>query len=119
MLPQRRKRSRIRLEIPLLIICTNKDVRGTVHDLSLKGLACVTEDRVVLGQECELVLELDSGIKICIVGRIVRVDQDCAIDFIRMDEVSFGHLRNLIRLYAEDADLVDEELRRPAFTLEP
>ena len=32
-----------------------------------------------------------------------------------MDETSFGHLRNLISLYADDADAVDDEMLTPAF----
>ena len=118
-MPERRKRSRVSLKISLLIICDEKQVRGTVYDLSLKGLACISEAWLVPGQECEVVLELDSGVKIHIIGRIIRAGQDCAIDFMRMDEVSFGHLRNLVRLYAEDADTVDHELRIPAFTSQP
>jgi hypothetical protein len=90
-------------------------VRGKVHDLSLKGLACSTEEWILPGKECDVTLELESGLRMHVHGRIIRAGQDGAIDFIRMDEESFAHLRNLVRLYAEDADVVDEELRHPAF----
>ena len=113
---ERRKRSRVSLEFPLTIAFEGKKVRGRVHDLSLKGLACSTEEWILPGKECEVTLELDSGIRMHMHGRIIRAGQDGAIDFLGMDETSFSHLRNLVRLYAEDADLVDEELRRPAFT---
>jgi len=112
---ERRKRSRVSLEFPLTIAFEGKRVRGKVHDLSLKGLACSTEEWILPGKECDITLELESGLRMHIHGRIIRAGQDGAIDFIRMDETSFGHLRNLVRLYAEDADVVDEELRRPAF----
>jgi hypothetical protein len=115
---ERRKRSRVSLEFPLTIAFEGKKVRGRVHDLSLKGLKCSTEEWILPGKECEVTLELDSGIRMHMHGRIIRAGQDGAIDFLRMDETSFAHLRNLVRLYAEDADLVDEELRRPAFTPE-
>jgi len=112
---ERRKRSRVNLEFPLTIAFEGKRVRGTVHDLSLKGLACSTEEWILPGKECEVTLELESGLRMHMHGKIIRAGQDGAIDFLRMDEASFGHLRNLVRLYAEDADLVDEELRHPAF----
>jgi hypothetical protein len=115
---ERRKRCRVSLEFPLTIAFEGRKVRGRVHDLSLKGLACSTEEWILPGKECEVTLELDSGIRMHMHGRIIRAGQDGAIDFLRMDETSFAHLRNLVRLYAEDADLVDEELRRPAFTPE-
>ena len=112
---ERRKRSRVSLEFPLTIAFEDKRVRGTVHDLSLKGLACSTEEWILPGKECEVTLELESGLRMHMHGRIIRAGQDGAIDFIRMDEASFAHLRNLVRLYADDADLVDQELRHPAF----
>jgi len=115
---ERRKRSRVSLEFPLTIAFEDKRVRGTVHDLSLKGLACSTEEWILPGKECEVTLELESGLRMHMHGRIIRAGQDGAIDFIRMDEASFAHLRNLVRLYADDADLVDQELRHPAFKLE-
>lgn len=112
---ERRKRSRVSLEFPLTIAFEDKRVRGTVHDLSLKGLACSTEEWILPGKECEVTLELESGLRMHMHGRIIRAGQDGSIDFIRMDEASFAHLRNLVRLYADDADLVDQELRHPAF----
>ena len=115
---ERRKRSRVNLEFPLTIAFEGKRVRGRVNDLSLKGLSCSTEEWILPGKECEVTLELESGLRMHMHGRIIRAGQDGAIDFLRMDETSFAHLRNLVRLYAEDADLVDEELRRPAFTAE-
>lgn len=116
MTQERRTRSRVRLEFPLTVAFEGKRVRGVVHDLSLKGLACSTEEWILPGKECEVTLELESGLRMRMHGRIIRAGQDGAIDFVRMDETSFVHLRNLVRLYAEDADQVDEELRTPAFT---
>lgn len=118
MTQERRKRSRVNLEFPLTISFEGKQVRGVVQDLSLKGLSCATEEWILPGKECEVTLELESGLRMHIHGRIIRAGQDGAIDFLRMDEASFAHLRNLVRLYAEDADLVDQELRHPAFTPE-
>lgn len=117
MTQERRRRSRVNLEFPLNIEFEGKMVRGRVHDLSLKGLSCSTEEWIVPGKECDVTLELDSGVRMRIHGRVIRAGQDGAIDFLRMDESSFAHLRNLVRLYADDADLVDEELRSPAFSV--
>ncbi|NLY40398.1 MAG: PilZ domain-containing protein [Desulfovibrionales bacterium] len=113
---ERRRRSRVHLEFPLTIMYNNLYVRGILHDLSLKGLSCAMEQEIARGTECEVTLELDSGLRIRIKGVVVRSGEDGAIDFVSMDEISFNHLRNLVRLYAEDADVVDDELRIPAFS---
>lgn len=116
MVSERRRRSRVHLEFPLTISCNNSYVRGTLHDVSLKGLSCAMEHDIAPGSECLVILELDSGLRIRIQGVVIRSGEDGAIDFVSMDETSFTHLRNLVRLYAEDADAVDDELRTPAFS---
>lgn len=116
MVHERRRRSRVHLEFPLTIRCDDIHVHGILHDLSLKGLSCAMEQDIAPGTACEVVLELDSGLRIRVRGVVVRSGEDGAIDFVSMDEASFGHLRNLVRLYAEDADAVDDELRAPAFS---
>ena len=115
---ERRRRSRVSLKLPLIIDSEGRRVRGHVRDLSLKGLSCVTDGWIVPGRKCDVTLELDSGIHVHIHGRVVRAGVDGAVDFVRMDQASFTHLRNLVRLYAVDADLVDEELLTSAFAVE-
>ncbi|NLW81897.1 MAG: PilZ domain-containing protein [Desulfovibrionales bacterium] len=115
---ERRRRSRVSLNLPLTIDSEGKRTRGRVRDLSLKGLSCVTDGWIVPGKECDVTLELDSGINVHIHGRVVRAGVEGAVDFESMDQASFTHLRNLVRLYAADADLVDEELLTSAFAAE-
>lgn len=115
---ERRRRSRVSLEIPLLVAVEGKKIRGVVQDISLKGLSCVMEAEPRVGAQCDVTLNLESGLRISIHGRIIRSGQDGVIDFLHMDEESFAHLRNLIRIYSEDADAVDDELLIPAFAPE-
>ena len=49
MTQERRKRSRVHLEFPLTISFEGKQVRGVVHDLSLKGLVRSSNTRFVDG----------------------------------------------------------------------
>lgn len=115
MTQERRKRCRVDVTLPLTINCEGQEIQGTTQNLSLKGLACSTEEWIIPGKTCLVTLDLDSGIQIHIQGRIIRAGQDGAIDFLSMDETSFAHLRNVVRLYAEDADVIDSELSNPAF----
>lgn len=113
---ERRRRSRVHVEIPVFVMQGGRRVQGMLHDVSLKGLSCSVDGPLVVGAECEVTLALASGLRIHAAGRVVRSGvSDAAVDFLRLDEKDFTHLRNVVRLYAEDADQVDEELRTPAF----
>ena len=60
----RRKRSRVSLELSVTVTFRDCIIRGTIQDLSLNGLSCISEDIAEAGRECDVVLELDSGIRI-------------------------------------------------------
>ncbi len=115
MSPERRRRSRVHVAVPVILVQGGRQVQGQLHDVSLKGLSCSVDGPLTLGAECAVTLALASGVRIHAQGRVVRTGQDAAVDFIRLEEKDFAHLRNLVRLYAEDADQVDDELRTPAF----
>ena len=117
---ERRRRSRVHVQVPVFLVYDGHQIQGELQDVSLKGLACTVGEMVPLGQECQVILALASGLRIHAKGRVVRVDaQEAAVDFVRLSEKDFAHLRNLVRLYAEDADEVDHELRTPAFGQDP
>lgn len=112
---ERRRRSRVQVEVPVFLDVEGRRVQGRLHDVSLKGLSCSVDGPLPLGAACAVTLALASGVRIHAQGRVVRVGEDAAVDFTRLEEKDFAHLRNLVRLYAEDADQVDDELRTPAF----
>ena len=51
---ERRRRTRVNLELPLTIIFAGEAVGGQVRDLSLKGLSCSTADWLLPGWECDV-----------------------------------------------------------------
>jgi hypothetical protein len=113
---ERRRRSRVHVEIPVFVVQEGRRVQGMLHDVSLKGLSCSVDGPLAAGADCAVTLALASGLRIHAAGRVVRAGAtEAAVDFVRLEEKDFAHLRNVVRLYAEDADQVDEELRTPAF----
>jgi hypothetical protein len=97
-----------------------RDVPIVTENISLKGLLAKGSpdlpDKLPAGRECTVKLALSPQATISIQGRIIRSSpSETAIDFLRMDEESFAHLRNLVRFNIGNPDVVDEEIAVPAF----
>ncbi|MFP4428391.1 MAG: PilZ domain-containing protein [Desulfovermiculus sp.] len=113
-----RKRSRVHVVLKVHIACL--DQAWTVHskNISLKGLLCTPNPGMKEGQICDVRIALTEELYIQVQSKVVRsASTQLALDFIQMDEASFHHLRNLIRLNASDPDSIENELKYPAFVL--
>lgn len=116
MAQEKRKRSRIGIKVPVVIRQQEKRVVTLTRDISLKGLLAGERTELETDQPCSLSIRLNSGISINIDGLVVsNSSRGSAVDFVRMDEDSFHHLYNLVRLYSGDPDSLDRELLTPAF----
>jgi hypothetical protein len=70
-----------------------------------------------MDEPCTVIIALGEDLHISIEARIVRVgEKETAIKFISMDDESFVHLKKLIQYNTGNAERVDAELRRPAFS---
>jgi hypothetical protein len=113
---QNRRRSRVKVAFPVRILAEQSKYTLQTKDISLKGLLCTPEPGLKPGQKCQVELILDQGPSLSLQGCVARSDaQGTAIDFRSMEPETFQHLRNLIRLYSKDPDLIDQELSQPAF----
>ncbi len=102
--------------MPVVIRQQGKKLVSLTKDISLKGLLAGERTELVQDQPCSLSIRLNSGISINIDGIVVSSSsRGSAVDFVRMDENSFHHLYNLVRLYSSDPDSLDRELMTPAF----
>ena len=115
-----RRRTRIPIELTVHVRVKDEQVTISSRNLSLKGLLCAPDPRLTLGAQCRITLRLTPDVQINIRGTIIRSDrQEAAIDFLAMDEESFTHLKKIVEYNTEDADRIDQELLRPAFTQPP
>lgn len=116
---EKRKRSRVGVMVPLVIVHNNLRLTSVTKDISLKGLLAVSRPELNVGAPCSLSLRLTSGININI-DAIVAANNErgTAFDFVKMDESSFYHLHNIVRLHSDNPDKVDDELLNPAFDIE-
>jgi len=111
MAEEKRTRTRVDLLFGAVVSCGGRDIPVRLNNLSLRGLSCNPDPRFVQDAECVVRIALSGSVTIRVQGKVVRITpQDVAVEFIEMDPESFAHLRNLIRLHAEDPDRIDDEL---------
>ncbi|HOQ90378.1 MAG TPA: PilZ domain-containing protein [Candidatus Hydrogenedentes bacterium] len=88
-------------------------VDGSAEDLSLKGVLLKTERSLPLDAPVRVAILLDGpegGYRVECEGTVARIDRrGVAIAFTAIDGDSLEHLRQVLRLNAEDADHADNE----------
>lgn len=113
----KRRRSRVNAHFNAVVYIDDEKIPVQTLNISMKGVLCSADPRLVEGKECRIVFTLAKNIKFRVQARIIRTRvSGVAIDFESMDETAFFHLRNIVRYSAEDADMIDRELNSPAFS---
>ena len=112
-----RKRSRVNISLQVRISCS-LGAQATIQseNISLKGMRCVPNPGLQPDELCDVEVFLDKNTRIQVQSKVVRAQaSSVAFDFIKMDEESFHHLLNLVKLNAQDPECIETELRFPAF----
>ncbi len=108
---ERRKRTRVCLQLSVTVIVGSEEVPVQTWDVSLRGMGCTSDRRFKPGLSCSVKCILDSGTVFLIEGSIVRcTDTEAAVFFDSMDEEAFYHLKRLIQYNLDDPDVVNKEL---------
>ncbi|HCO11726.1 MAG TPA: PilZ domain-containing protein [Desulfonauticus sp.] len=119
---EKRRRLRIELALPAWIYVEGKRIKAQTENISLKGVLLKFGEESYpfkKGEKYTLLLSPGGGVEIKVLTKLVALNErGGAFDFLKMDEVSFNHLYNIIRLYAPDPDEVKAELLNPAFNIE-
>ncbi|MDQ7032413.1 MAG: PilZ domain-containing protein [Desulfonauticus sp.] len=115
----KRRRTRVPLRLPAWIYVEGKKIATQTDNISLKGVLFDFKESAVSltpGECYKIVISSGGGIEVKVVAKFVGYTPiGAAFDFIKMDEISFKNLFNMIRLYAPDADIIEKELIKPAF----
>ena len=114
---ERRRRTRVPVQIDVDILLKGEVIKLKAINISLLGFLCSSNPLFRMDEPCTVIIALGRDIQISIDARIVRVgEKETAIKFIFMDDESFGHLKKLVQYNLGNAERVDAELRRPAFS---
>ncbi|MGE4290597.1 MAG: PilZ domain-containing protein [Desulfovibrio sp.] len=112
----KRRRSRVKAGFEASLVVDGKAVPARTRDLSLKGALVSCDKDYPENTNCVLRLGLGPGLRLSIDGKVARkTAQGLAIEFEGMDDQSFGHLLQIVRLNAENPDIIEDELAEPAF----
>lgn len=118
-MPNKRRHSRAEAGFEADVIVDGKAYPVITRNLSMKGVLATSNQDIETGKACEIRILLAPAIKIIVEGQVIRADhEDTAVEFKSMDDESFSLLHRLMQWNAEDADVIDEELRRPGFASE-
>lgn len=118
MTEERRKRTRVPVAFDVEVIFQNKKIKVQTFNISLTGISCTGNPRFKANEPCEVILTLDENVSLKIAGKILRAgEKEVIITFLSMDEDTFYHLKKIMEFNAADADAIDEELNKPAFSL--
>jgi hypothetical protein len=113
---EKRKRTRVPAHFDVTVSLRGEMIGVRIVNISLTGILCGSSPLFRKDDACKVILSLSDELKITIDAKILRVgEQETAISFTAMDEESFAHLKRLVQYNTDDADLIEGELRNPAF----
>lgn len=115
----KREFSRLRSALDVVLRCDERQVEGSLRNLSMKGLLAVMSDRLEVGTVCQVhvAVQKDAGLVVDAEGKVVRcepVDGDAfevAVEVLSILELeSFWTLRNWVLYNAPEGVDVEREL---------
>ena len=116
MVQEKRKRTRVPVHFEVSVKLGRKLIEVQIINISLTGILCTSNRLFEQNAACQVIISLREDLKIKIDSKILRVgEQETAISFVAMDEVSFAHLRRVVEYNAGDADRIEKEFRQKAF----
>lgn len=83
----------------------------------MTGVSFKSTEPFTVNERCKIHLRLDDEAQLAIKAKILRSSEvETIASFTEMDEDSFYHLKRLLQHNAADADQIEKELSKPAFT---
>ena len=117
MVEERRRRTRVPVQIDVDVLLRGEVIKLKSVNISLAGILCTSNPLFQMDEPCKVIITLSEDSRISIDAKIVRVgEEEAAIKFISLDDQSFFHLKKLIQYNMGNAERVDAELGRPAFS---
>lgn len=117
MITERRKRTRVPVCFDLSIVVGGRGIAAKTRNISMSGVSFKSTQPFTVDEKCKIHLRLDNEAQLAIKAKILRSSEvETIASFTEMDENSFYHLKRLLQHNAADADQIEKELGKPAFT---
>lgn len=109
-----RKFTRVTFRVNATIKTAERQFQGGVEDLSMNGMFLITGERLDVGEQAEVTIQLtgsDPEISVCFNGRVSRVaEHGLGFAFEKIELDSYTHLKNIISYNIRDSEKVMEEI---------
>ncbi|CCH49742.1 PilZ domain-containing protein [Pseudodesulfovibrio piezophilus] len=107
----KRKSTRVDAGFEAYVTVGDVVIPVATKNISLKGALLEGCDDCLVGTKAELHIPLSPAVRIVTEGEILRAaNNETAMIFSEMDELSFTFLHRLVQLNTKDPDAVNEEL---------
>ncbi len=95
------------------LVSGEKTIHGEACDVSMRGMFFLADEHLPEKTECDMELYLaGSNVSICARGRIARIyERGMGIEIMDIDLESFEHLRNMVRMNADNISRVEDEFK--------
>jgi len=108
-----RKFSRVLFNFEANVKADARQFAGKIENLSLRGMFLSTNEKLAIGDDVEITIELNDHPEnhIIINGRAIRITEDgIAFIFDLIDSDSHAHLKRIVEFNIDDANRIDEEI---------
>ena len=109
---EERRRPRVEFETEIALLSGSSEIRvgGSSKDVSLRGVFIRTEEKLPVGSECKVEIQLTGMVetlRLTINGHVARQETaGMAVIFDSMDLDTYTHLKNIVRYNYKDPDAV-------------
>jgi len=108
-----RKFSRVLFNVEATVKFDTRQFVGKVENLSLRGMFLTTNEKLAIGDDVEITIELNDHPEnhVVINGRAIRIIEDgIAFIFDLVDFESYNHLKRIVELNSNDASKIEQEI---------
>jgi len=114
---ERRRRTRAPFQMEVVVTVDGQDYEGYSTNISLQGILLNLAENLTQRKICQVAIPLAPEVKPVMLGKIIRSGGgETAIEFLDMDEETFGHLKTIVEYHAAQPEKISQELLTPAFS---
>ncbi len=113
---EKRTTTRVAMNSEVVILKRGKKVKGVIRDLSMNGAYILIQNGAEPWDDIDISISVKkdkTSLTTSLKGVVSRKDAEgIGVQFVGLDMDSFKIIRDIARMYAEDPDKIENDLRR-------